>query len=635
MLDKIREGSQGTIAKGILGFVVLTFAVSGVSSYFSSSASDSVAVVNGEKITRSKFEQQFQNARNRMQQQYGEMFDTLAADKNYMNNLRLQVVNSLVDETLFTQHAKDLQMAVSEQAIKEFISKMTQFQTDGKFDQNLYEAVLRQNNLTADQLAEMVRNDLQKNQYLVGMSLSEFALPGEMATLVTLQQQTRDFDYIAIKAADFAGKVDKSEQKLQDYYQLNQAKYETPEQLALQYVELKGADLAAGITVTDADAQAFYDANLTRYKSEESRRVSHILLESAEDNAEIKAKAEALLAELKQGADFAALAKANSADTFSAENGGDLEFVAPGKFEPEFEKAAYELAKVGDVSAVVKTSFGYHIIKLTELTAPQQKPFDAVKVEIITALKAEKSHEKFMDLQQKLGEVAFEVADSLEEAAKAVGVTVKTTPLFTRNNPPAEINQPKLLDAVFNESFVDSTTNSEVIDLGNNHVVVARIAEHKKAQVRPFADVKADVEAAYVVEQSAILAEAAATSVQSDLQSGKSLQDVAVAGGYTVQQQKAQARFSGELDANIRSKVFEMPHPADKPSIAVVRQANGDSAVIALQKVTEVPPAKEATDEELYALAQQLGQVRYQAVMKSLREQAKIEMMPMTETPTE
>lgn len=635
MLDKIREGSQGAIAKGILGFVVLTFAISGVSSYFNSSASDSVAVVNGEKITRSKFEQQFQNARNRMQQQYGEMFDSLAADKNYMNNLRLQVVNSLVDETLFAQHAKDLKMAISEQAIKDYITKMTQFQTDGKFDQNLYESVLRQNNLTADQLAEMVRSDLQKNQYLLGMSLSEFALPGEMASLISLQQQTRDFDYVAVKSTDFASKVDKSEQKLQDYYQMNQAKYETPEQVALQYVELKGADLAAAIEVSDADAKTYYESNSARYKTEESRRVSHILLESADENAEVKAKAEALLTQIKQGADFAELAKANSADTFSAENGGDLEFVAPGKFEPEFEKAAYELAKVGDVSAVVKTSFGYHIIKLTELAAPQQKEFDAVKAEIIATLKAEKAHESFVDLQQKLGEVSFEVADSLEDAAKAVGATVKTTALFARSSAPAEVNQPKLLDAVFNESFVDSTTNSEVIDLGNNHVIVARIAEHKKAQVRPFADVKADVEAAYVAEQSAVLAEAAANAMQTELQAGKSLQELASAAGYTVVQQKAQTRFTGELDANIRSKVFEMPHPTDKPTFAVIRQSSGDSAVIALQKVTAVPPAKEATDEELYALAQQLGQVRYQAIIKSLRDQAKIEMMPMTETPTE
>lgn len=635
MLDKIREGSQGAIAKGILGFVVLTFAISGVSSYFSSSASDSVAVVNGEKITRNKFEQQFQNARNRMQQQYGEMFDALSADKNYMNNLRLQVVNSLVDETLFAQHAKELKMAISEQAIKDYIVKMPQFQTDGKFDQTLYESVLRQNNLTADQLAEMLRSDMQKNQYLLGMSLSEFALPGEMATLITLQQQTRDFDYITIKAADFAAKVDKSEQKLQDYYQINQAKYETPEQIALQYVELKGADLAAGIEVSDADAKSYYDANTARYKTEEGRRVSHILLESAEENPEVKAKAEALLAQLNQGADFAELAKTNSADTFSAENGGDLEFVAPGKFEPEFEKAAYELAKVGDVSGVVKTSFGYHIIKLTELVAPQQKPFEAAKDEIIATLKSEKAHEKFIDLQQKLGEVSFEVADSLDDAAKAVGATVKTTGLFARNNAPAEVNQPKLLDVVFNEGFVDSTTNSEVIDLGDNHVVVARIAEHKKAQVRPFADVKADVEVAYVAEQSAVLAEAAANAMQTEAQAGKSLQELAAAAGYSVQQQKAQARFSGELDANIRTKVFEMPHPTDKPSVAIARQTTGDSAVIALQKVTPVPPAKEASDEELYALAQQLGQVRYQAIVKSLRDQAKIEMMPMTETPTE
>lgn len=635
MLDKIREGSQGAIAKGILGFVVLTFAVSGVSSYFSSSVNDSVAVVNGEKISRSKFEQQFQTTRMRMQQQYGEMFDSLAADKNYMSNLRQQVVNSLIDETLFKQHANDLKLAISDAAIKDFIVKMPQFQTDGKFDQNIYDAVLRQNNLTPDQFAELLRTDLQRNQYLLGMSSSEFALPSEMAQLIALQQQTRDAQLLAVKAADFAANVAKDEKKLQDWYQMNQAKYETPEQVALQYVELKASDIAAAVEVSDADAKAYYDANSTRYKTEERRRVSHILLESADENPQVKANAEALLKQVQGGADFAELAKKSSADTLSAEKGGDLDFISRNVMEPEFEKAAYDLQKVGDVSQVFKTSFGYHIVKLTALEAPKVKTFDEAKADILSAVKAEKAQERFAELQQKLGETAFEVADSLEEAAKAVGGTVKTTALFARNAAPTEVNQPKLLDAVFSAEFVDSTTNSDVIDLGNQHVVVARIAEHKKAQVRPFDDVKADVEKAYVAEQSAVLAEQAAAAVTKELTEGKAVADVAAAHNVKVESLAAVARFGGAVDANIRTKLFEMARPQDKPTVAATRQSNGDSAVLVLTKVNDVPAAKEASAEELAAWAQQLGQVHYAAVVKALRDKAKIEVMPMTETPTE
>lgn len=635
MLDKIREGSQGAIAKGILGFVVLTFAISGVGSYFSSSVNDAVAVVNGEKISRTKFEQQFQSTRMRMQQQYGEMFDSLAADKTYMNTLRQQVVDSLIDETLFKQHAQELKLAVSDQAIKEFIVKMPQFQTDGKFDQTMFDAVLRQNNLTPDQFAELLRTDIQRNQYLLGVSASEFALPSELKQLMQLQQQTRDAQWLNVKADAFVSKVEKDEQKLKDWYQINQAKYETPEQVALQYVELKGSDLAQGIEVSEADAKAFYDANSARYKSEERRRVSHILLESADDSDTVKANAEELLKQVQQGADFAELAKKNSADSLSAEKGGDLDYISRDVMEPEFEKAAYALQKVGDVSPVIKTSFGYHLIKLTDLAAPQEKPFADVKAEIIATLKAEKAQEKFVELQQKLGETAFEVADSLEEAAKAVGSTVKTTPLFARNAAPAEVNLPKLLDLAFSADFVDSTTNSDVIDLGNQHVVVVRLAEHKKAQVRPFDDVKAEVEKAYVAEQSAVLADAAATAMLNELTSGKALADVAAANQLTVESLSTVARFGGQTDAQIRTKLFEMARPQDKPTFAVTRQSNGDSAVLVLTKVTDVAATKEPSNEELNALAQQFGQVHYGAVVKSLREKAKIELVPITELPTE
>lgn len=622
MLDRIREGSQGAIAKGILGFVVLTFAISGVSSYFSSSADTTVAVVNGEEVGRAKFEQSLQNARNRMKQQFGDMFDNLAADPAYMANFRSQVLEQLIDETLFRQHAATMNLTVSDAKIKQTLMAMPEFQVDGKYDNDRYIAVLRQSNLTGEQLAEMMRNDMLRNQYLQGMSSSEFALPSELKRLIGLQQQTRDLKYLTVTAASFADKVTVEDKALQDWYQLNSQRYATPEQIAVQYVELKAADLAKDIVVSDADAQAYYDANTNRYVSEERRRVSHILLESADESADVKAKAEALLAQIQQGADFATLAKANSADTLSAENGGDLDFISRNVMEPEFEDAAFKLAKVGDVSAVVKTSFGYHIIKLTELEAAKQKPFADVKAEIIASLTAEKATERFHELQQKLAEVSYEISDSLDEAAKAIGVTVQQSPVFAKAQAPAALNQPRLVEALFKPDFIAGGINSDVIDLGDQHIVVARVTEHQPAKVRAFDEVKADVRQAYVAEQSAELAQKA---VADALAAAQSLEESAKALKTTVVDALAVPRFGGELNSEIRTKAFELARPAaDKPSIGQVKLANGDSVLVAVTAVKDVDITTDPSAEDLTAFGQQLAQSQFGRITQALREKAEI-----------
>lgn len=626
MLEKIREGSQGIIAQVVLGLVILTFAVSGVSSYFGNSTDQPVAVVNGEEITRAKFEQSYQSERARMEQQFGEMFASLAADTNYMNNFRNQVLERLIDETLIKQQTANLGIAISDQFLLDAIVKMPEFQVDGVYNKERYQAVLRQSNLTANQLRDMLREQYSRNQLLVGLAGSDFALPGEMKNLMTLQQQTRDIEFALVKAADQAKNVKFDDNQLNTWYQQNQARYATPEQVAVQYVELKAADLAKDIQVSDADVKAYYDANQSRYQGEERRRVSHILLESAEDNAEVKAKADAILREVQGGADFAALAKQHSSDTVSAENGGDLDFITKGVMEPEFEAAAYALAKTGDVSGVVKTSFGYHIIKLTDIEAAKVKTLDEVKDSIVAAVKTEKSTEKFAELQQKLAEVSFEVADNLEEAATAVGVKVQNAALFSRATAPEALNAPKVLDTVFNAEFISAGTNSEVLEVSPQHVVVARLVEHQPAKNKSFDEVKAEVQTAYVAEQAAILAEEKASQLLSELQGGKAISELVAANQLTLEKSVATPRFGGSLDAQIRTKAFELAKPTkEKPlSSGSTKLQSGDSAIVLVSKVTEVPAQGEPSQAELDNLANQLSQSHFAIVQKALRDRAEI-----------
>ncbi len=625
MLEKIREGSQGVIAQVILGLVILTFAVSGVSSYFNNTADQSVAIVNGEEISRAQFEQAFQGERARQEQQFGEMFSQFASNPEYMNKLRQSVLDRLIDETLVKQQAAKLGITISDAFLMDAIRGMKEFEVDGVFNNDRYLALLRQNNLTANQFRDLMRDNYSRMQLTAGLAGSEFALPSEMKLLVNLQQQTRDFDFAVIKAADLASQVTVTDEQLNTWYTMNQQRYATPEQVSLQYVTLKAADLAKDIKVEEADLETYYNANLARYQGEERRRVSHILLESEEENLDIYNKAAELLKELQAGADFAALAKQHSSDTVSAENGGDLDFITKGVMDPEFETAAFALAKTGDLTGVVKSSFGYHIIKLTEIEAAKVKPLAEVKAQILAAVQTEKATDKFTELQQKLAEVSFEVADTLDDAATAIGGVVQTTPLFSQADVPAELNFPALVNVVFGADFINSQTNSDVIEVAPQQVVVARLVEHKAPKTQSFEEVKAEVQTAFVTEKSGELAKTKAEQLAADITSGKTVAEVVAAQQLTLEKIVANPRFGGAMDAQIRNKAFEMAKPAEgKVTVASTALQNGDAAVVVVNKVTEVPATTEPTVEELQGYATQLSQVNYDLVRKALRENAEI-----------
>jgi peptidyl-prolyl cis-trans isomerase D len=626
MLEKIRDGSQGMIAKVILGFVILTFALAGVGSYLGNTSEVPVATVNGDEITKVQFDTAYQNERARMQQQFGEMFGMLSADSNYMSNFRNSVLEKLIDEQLQRQLVSQLDLMVSDEVLRDTIRTMPEFQVDGVFNNDRYIALLRQNGYEPNQFRDYLRAQMSANQLVVGLAGSEFATVSEMQLLSKLQQQSRDLQYLVLKAADFTAAVEINDQLLQDYYQSNTNQFVSPETVSVDYVQLTAADIAKSVVVADADLQAYYDANQARYQSEERRRVSHILLESAEDNAEIKAKADALAAQLQQGADFAELAKKESADTFSAEKGGDLDFIEKGVMDAEFEKAAYALAKAGDISPVVKTEFGYHIIKLTEVQPGSTKAFADVKEQILATVKEEKAAEKFAELQQLLGEKSFEIADSLQEAADAVGTKVVSVPAFSRSTAPAELTAPKVLETLFSEDFISAGVNSDVIEVAPQHVVVVRINAHQAETTKKLEEVKAQVQAAVVATKSSELAKAKAEALLAEVVAGKSLSDVAAAAQLTLETKAAVTRFGGDVDSDIRTKAFELAKPteAQPATVAVLNLASGDAALVAVTKVTDTEVTTKPPVEQLQQFADQKAQSSFGALVAALKANAEI-----------
>ncbi len=624
MLERIREGSQGIIAKSILGLVILTFALAGVGSYLSTPAELNVAEVNGDKISRADFDQAFQNERARMQQQFGDMYAALSADTAYMNNFRNEVLERLINEKLEQQLAQKLGLRLSDEQVRDAIRGMTEFQVGGVFSNDRYLALLRQAGYQPDQFRELVRNQLTRNQLLLGVVGSEFATAAEMQLLLKLQQQQRDISYLRFNAADFAAQVELTEQLLQDYYITNLAQFETEQKVAVEYIEISAAALSSDQPVTAEEVAGYYQANKARYSREERRQVAHIMLESDDDNQDVKAQADALLARLQAGADFAQLAKEKSADTFSAENGGVLDWLAPGDMDPVFEQAAFALTEQGSLSQVVKSAYGYHIIKLVVLEPAQIKPLAEVAEDITQRIKQERATAAFYEVQQRLAEVSFEVPDTLEEAAQVTGQKVISTPLFSRSEVTAPLAAPAVLRKIFDAAFIQEGLNSELIELAKEHAIVVRVKEQLPARTQSLDEVKTAVEAAVKVQQSALLAKQQAEQVlAAALQGGLAAQ--AEASGKTLEQSADTPRFGGSLDAQIRAKAFAMPRPeADNAAIELVVLNNGDAALVSVSAVKDAEVAAVPELAQLEPLADQQAETVYRAVLAAIKADASI-----------
>ncbi|MCU8021298.1 MULTISPECIES: SurA N-terminal domain-containing protein [unclassified Shewanella] len=615
MLEKIRDGSQGVIAKGILVLVILSFAFAGVSSYLGSTTDVPAAEVNGDKITKAELEQAYQSERSRMEQQLGEMFAALSADEKYLQSIKQSVLERLVADKLIDQAAKAMGLRVSDEQIVAAMRAEPAFQTDGKFDNDRYQAILRQLGYQPQTFRDMMRVDMTRRQLTAALVGTEFVLPGEAKQLAELQGQTRDVRYVIVDSAPFLATAVVTDEQVKNYYDANQGQFMSPEMVSLEYVELNAADFAKNNPVSDEEAQTYYEEHKAQYVSNEKRLAAHILVMPGNDEAAAKAKAEDLAKQLDSGADFADLAKANSDDTLSAEQGGKLDWFEPGVMDPAFDAALFALNK-GQHSAVVKTDFGFHIIKLLDVQSGATVPFADVKAKIVAQLQDKKAVDQFYSLQSKLADTSYEVPDTLSETAKAVGVDVKTTALFSRDNAPAELNKPDLVKAAFSETVMLKGLNSEVIELEPNHVVVIRAKEHHDAGTLALAEVKANITERLKQDQANEAARAKAQELMAQVKAGAT--DLGL-----VSKAKL-GRGAQDVDAAIVGKAFQMPTPSTTPVVDTVGLANG-YAVVALDKVNA---AEGVSDELVNALKQRLNaqysEADYRGLIDSLKANAKV-----------
>ena len=624
MLENIREKSQGGIAKVILGFIIITFAVAGIGSY-SNSVDTSVAEVNGEKISQNEFNKAYQNQRSRMAQQFGEMFETLAADSAYMENFRNGVLDNLINNTLLEQNAEELALKISDKALKESIRIMPEFQVDGVFDNNRYLAVINQAGFfQSSDFRDYLRVEMVRRQLSQSLVTSEFNLPYQEEILSALQNQKRDFRFAIISAEKFKTQMDINADELTNYYLANQSRFEIKEQVKVDYLLLDVNEIAKSIDVSEEEVTTYYQDNIAAYSQEEQRRVSHILIELGEDETVTEKAATAILTRIQQGEDFAELAKELSADTFSGENGGDLEWIEAGVMDASFDERAFALINVGDVSNVVKTEFGFHIIKLTDLKAEKITPLSDIRDELLAKVSHEKAQDKFFALQQEMAEVSFEFPDSLDDAAQAVNVSIKTSEWLTRDNQSMLFNGASAVETIFSESVLNENVNSDVIEVSDNTAIVVRLNEYKAAQVKPLSDVEAQIKTQLIADKASAQALKTSNELLTLLKGKSDITAILLENEASFIEKTGLSRLGNDdVEQSIRREAFVLPHPNDESvSASTVMLANGDIAVIELLAVQEGQAIADPSLTEQQT--SQLAQSAYKSYVESLKAKAKI-----------
>ena len=616
MLERIREGSQGVVAKGILGLVILTFALAGIGSYLGGSTDVASVVVNGEAISQAQVDNEFAKERSNLERQYGEMFKMIANNPTYMAGVKKSVQERLIAQALISQTAADMDIRVGDAQIKQTIREMAEFQVDGVFNNDRYLSLVRSSGYRVEQFRELLRVDLTRSQLMNAIVGTDFVLNNEATTLAKLEQQSRDIRYIEINAVDFLNEAQVSDDEIQDYYDLNNGQFATQEQLSLEYVELKVADLMSKVSVEDSQIQEQYDSNLSQYQTPERRRVSHILFEFGDDEESAKAKAQAALLRVKAGEDFATLAKELSDDTFSGEEGGDLDWMTNDSADDEFSVIVFSIDN-GATSEVVRTESGFHIVKVTDVEQSATKALTDVRASIKQELLLEAAKELFYELQQQLADTAFSVPENLVESAAVIESTVKSTSLFTRNGAPATVNFPLVMDAAFSEQVLGEDTNSDVIVITPDHHMVVRKKEYIPSEIKSLADVKSQILATLKQQKASELAKVKADAYLASWKNDESID------GVSVIEKLAVMRTNRDIDNAVVSAAFKMAK-GDSKDIELVTTAQGQ-AIVDVVTVNEATDVSSSVDSVVQRLKSSSSNATYKAFIESLKEKSDIQ----------
>lgn len=613
MMDNLRAASNHVVLKVILGLIILSFVLTGVGNYLIGGNGDYAAKVNGHEISRAELEQAFNSERNRQQQMLGDQFSQLASNDGYIQQMRQQALSQLVDQALLDQYISELHLGISDEQVKQAIFNQKAFQTNGKFDNAKYNGLITSMGFSADQYAEALRKQLLNQQLINAIANTDFMLKDETTKLTDLVSQQREIRQAVINVDALAAKQTVNDDEIAQYYQQHQNSFMAPEQFRVSYIKMDAAAMQQ--PVSEADIQSWYDQHKADYSQPQRSRYSII-------QTKTEAEARSVLDALKQGGDFASLAKSKSADPISARKGGDMGWLEPATTPDELKNAG--LTQKGQLSDVIKSSVGFLVVRLDDIQPEQVKPLAQVHDVIADKVKQEKALDAFYKLQQKVSEAASNDNESLAGAAQASGLEVSETGWFTRDDMPADLDFDAVKQAVFSGSLIGQNgapgSNSDIISVDGDRAFVLRISAHKPEAVKPLDQVKAQVTDRIKHDKATQQAKAQADKLLAELKAGKS--EALSAAGLTLSSSKV-------VDRNPQDPVartaFSLPQPAEnKSSWGVSEDMQGNVVLVALDKVSAGSLPQNQVDEMIKGVTQNNAQIAFEALLENLRKEAKI-----------
>ncbi len=631
MLQSIRDKTSGWIAYLIIGLISIPFALWGINSYLGGGEEKPAAVVDGDDITPRQLDYAYTRYRERLASLFGGRIPETFNDENA---LKEQALSQIIEEKVLQNYIQDQGYRVGDTELFKNIRTMAAFLQDGKFSKEQYQNQLASQGYSAALFEQEMRRSQEMQQLNLAIKSSAFILPVELEKYNNLKNQQRK-----IRTLTFKNKTDSIEvtdQQVSDYYEKQSALYMNPEKVKLDYIELNLETIKQTIEVSEDKLQERYDLLRDQLTTPEIRKASHILLTSKDgDEEQVKQKIQDLKKRIDEGEDFATLAREFSQDPGSAANGGDLGDVERGLMVKPFEKVLFEMNE-GDVSAPVKTQFGWHIIKLFKISGGETKTFEQAKPEIEQELKTEQAESQIYDLAENLASIGYEEPDSLLPASEQLGLKIETTDWFTRNKGEGVAAEEKVRQIAFSDDVLNSNLNSETIELADNRIIIVHLNEHKKSEKQPLEAVKDSIVQTLKVKMGREKAQADGKKILAELeQNSKSLEDVAADASLEIVDLGFVNRNSDATKRDVLNAAFTIESAADnKPVFQGVSETNGDYSIIELSGVRVDPEiADSAKDEALKSLNSANANYEYQAVIKTLTDQAEITRSSVKELP--
>lgn len=517
MFEYIRTHKR--IMQGLLLlFIFPSFALFGVDSFLNSRNADTtVAKVGGEPISRQDFDQAQRNQLDRLKQAYGPDFD---AQMLNTPEAKKSILDDLIARKAITMETAKVKLAISDETIQKNILETPGLKKpDDSFDLERYKSLLSMQSMTPVMYEQSLRQDLVVQQLVNSIQNTSFSSKFLADKISSISEQEREIQALDFNSADFASQVKITDAMLRAYYDKNAKQFTIPEQVNIEYIVLNSDVVMNQIQVSDADVAAFYEQNKKNYTTDEQRRASHILLNLTKDSSEaetkaVKAKAESILAQVKKNPElFAKLAKENSQDLGTSDNGGDLDYFKRGAMVKAFDDAVFKL-KQNEISGLVQSEYGIHIIQLTSIRPATVKPLEEVKVQLAAEIKKQKATKAYTEAAEEFSSLVYDQPESLQAAATKLKLKIETINGLSRTpnrTLPETIpsNNPKFLKAIFAEESLNKKLNTEATEVAPNTLVSGRVVSYKPTSKRSFDEVKDTITSIVTQSEARLLAKKA------------------------------------------------------------------------------------------------------------------------------